>query len=228
MEKNYRVLSKKGMGILLVTSLLATGIGAASVFAKGEEIVKKNVLMAETEVNKNSVQEQTAADQPIVSGQVTESQAIEITENALKSLFNVDASKMNVKQPIADLISAEGVYGAPVWNVFYAPLNPQDDKATLQTYGAIVNSKTGDVLMISSQTHDPNQKSIDLSFEEAQDVAAAFMKSNELVEGNVKDITLAVEPNEEGFIFKVTQDNGKESYVKVSKITGEVTVWRNL
>jgi 20S proteasome alpha/beta subunit len=238
MKGNFLKNNKKIMTIALATALITSSIGVTAFATQGNDAVKKDVLMSEV-WGKNdpkppvkNTESEINAQRPEIA--MNEAEAIEIGKKALKEILDLDVDELKLE--VRDAAAYEGgdpaanesasKYGA-VWNIYWTSANITNEKSEIPSHAAsvLISSKTKEIISVSSQSYAPNQEPVNLEAEEAKELVVEFMKSNKEHLGEVKDIELSIIEKKKAFIFNMTMENGKESSVMVSPITGKIIGW---
>ncbi|MET3699769.1 hypothetical protein SAMN05877753_10121 [Bacillus oleivorans] len=222
---------KKGiMGAAVVLLLIGGSVGG-TVLAFQDDIVKKNVLMAEnTEINQSKGKSFETVDTNN-STPVSEEQAIQIAKAALKDVFEAEINDDEYLQQTEyyDESKNEQSYpGKSLWTVSWKKkqIDPTTDNA-IDFSSAFIDAETGEVLSMSSHKSTDQEADQPLTNEEAETMVADFVEAKNLNNGAVIESVEAFTSAKNMIEVNVNLDNGNRISVVISSLTNKISALRN-
>jgi uncharacterized membrane protein YkoI len=222
--------NKRMIGAAVSTLLLAGSIGGTVFAAQKTDVVKKDVLMTE-KVATNDFNVKTINKNARNTASITEQQAVDITQKALKSIFDVEVKEggYTLEAEYFDKSKNDASYkGRSIWTVYFTKLQPEPSKGPFDIKSAFIDAKTGEILSMSSQNSTDAKAAQVLSQEAAKSMVTDFVQTKELTKGAaIKDIQVNTKNAKKVIVVEVNLENGKGITVLINSTTNKIMAWQN-
>jgi uncharacterized protein (UPF0262 family) len=220
--------NKRMIGAAVSTLLLAGSLGGTVFAAQKMDVVKKDVLMTEKVATNNSI-EKTINENEGNTASVTEQQAVDITQKALKTIFDVEVKDggYTLETEYFDQSKNDASYkGRSIWSVYFTKV--QSDRGPFDIKSAFIDAKTGEILSMSSQNSTDAKATQVLSQEAAKSMVTDFVQAKELTKGTaIKDIQVNTKNAKKVIVVEVNLENGKGLTVLINSTTNKIMAWQN-